>query len=72
MILEKPACAKYIAKKIWTFFAYEDPAPELVEQLAGSFRDHHYEIRPLMEEILRSAEFYSATALRSQVKSPVQ
>ena len=72
MILEKPACAKYIAKKIWTFFAYEDPAPELVEQLAGTFRDHHYEIRPLMEEILRSQEFYSAKSIRSQIKSPVQ
>jgi uncharacterized protein (DUF1800 family) len=72
MILEKPVCAKYIAKKIWTFFAYEEPAPELVEQLAGTFRDHHYEIRPLMEEILHSAEFYSAKSIRSQIKSPIQ
>ena len=72
MILEKPACAKHIAKKLWTFFAYEDPAPALVEQLADSFRGHHYEIRPLMGEILRSTEFYSAPAIRSQVKSPIQ
>jgi len=72
MILEKPACAKYIARKVWTFFAYEDPAPALVEQLAGTFRDHRYEIRPLMEEILRSAEFYSAASIRSQIKSPIQ
>ena len=34
MILEKPACSKYIAKKIWAFFAYEDPAPALVDALA--------------------------------------
>ena len=72
MILEKPACAKHIAKKLWTFFAYEDPAPALVEQLAETFRNAKYEIRPLMTEIFRSAEFYSSAAIRSQVKSPVQ
>ncbi len=72
MILEKPACAKYIARKIWTYLAYEDPAPAILDPLAETFRDHHYEIRPLVEEILRSAEFYSSRSLRSQVKSPVQ
>ena len=72
MILAKPACAKHIAKKLWTFFAYEDPAPSLIEQLADNFRANFYSIRALMRDILRSAEFYSATAIRSQVKSPVQ
>jgi len=72
MILEKPACAAHISKKLWTFFAYEDPAPALVDQLAQTFRNNHYEIRPLMRTILRSEEFYSADAIRSQVKSPVQ
>jgi len=72
MILEKPACAHHIARKLWTFLAYEDPAPALVAQLAGTLRDHRYEMRPLMEEIFRSAEFYSAAAIRSQVKSPIQ
>jgi uncharacterized protein (DUF1800 family) len=72
MILEKPACAAYIAKKLWRFFAYDDPAPGLVDQLADTFRAQHYEIRPLMAAILRSAEFYSATAMRSQIKGPIQ
>jgi uncharacterized protein (DUF1800 family) len=72
MILQKPACANFIAKKLWTFFADEDPLPELVGQLAESFRASHYEIQPLMEEIFRSAGFYSPAAMRSQIKSPVQ
>ncbi len=71
-ILQKPACSEYLANKIWEFFAYDDPTPALVSQLAARFRAHKYEIKPLMREILRSAEFYSPQAIRSQVKSPVQ
>lgn len=72
MILQKPACAQFIARKLWTFFAYENPKPALVAALAGSFRSHYYEIKPLMAEIFRSAEFYSPAAIRTQIKSPVQ
>jgi uncharacterized protein (DUF1800 family) len=72
MILEKPACAKFISKKIWEFFAFEDPKPALVDQVAASFRGHNYAIKPLMNEIFRSAEFYSPDAIRTQIKSPVQ
>jgi uncharacterized protein (DUF1800 family) len=72
IILEQPACAEYIARKIWTFYAYEEPEPQLVNELAAQFRNSSYEIRPLMNTIFRSAEFYSPDAVRSQVKSPVQ
>ena len=72
LILKKPACAKFIGNKVWEFFAYEDPAPVLVEAIGKSFRDQKYEITPLMREIFRSAEFYSPKAVRTQIKSPVQ
>ncbi|HWB58118.1 MAG TPA: DUF1800 domain-containing protein [Chthoniobacteraceae bacterium] len=72
LILQKPACAQYITKKLWKFFAYENPSPELVTQLGGSLRGYQYEIKPMLGEIFRSAEFYSAKAIRMQIKSPVQ
>ena len=72
IILQQPACARFIAKKLWTFYAYEDPDPALVEALASQFRGSAYEIRPLMHTIFRSAEFYSPDAVRTQIKSPVQ
>ncbi len=72
IILDQPACAKFIAKKLWTFYAYEDPSPGLVNILADSFRGSNYEIRPLMNEIFSSAEFYSPDSVRTQIKSPVQ
>ena len=72
IILQQPACAKYIVKKLWEFYAYEDPNPALVNALAWNFRMTNYEIRPLMSAILRSGEFYSQDAVRTQIKSPVQ
>jgi uncharacterized protein (DUF1800 family) len=72
IILKQPACAKFISKKLWEFYAYEDPSPALVDLLGGYFRQGDYEIRPLMYRILRSQEFYSADAVRTQIKSPVQ
>jgi uncharacterized protein (DUF1800 family) len=72
IILQQPACARFISKKLWEFYAFEDPGPALVNALAWNFRQSSYEIRPLMKTIFRSAEFYSQDAVRTQIKSPVQ
>lgn len=71
-ILAQPACAKFIVRKLWKFFAFEHPADALVERLAAAFRDGNYELRPLMREIFSCAEFYSAETMFAQIKSPVQ
>jgi hypothetical protein len=72
MILAQPQCAKFIAAKLWRFFAYEDPEPALVEALANRFREARFELRPLLKTIFVSEEFYSGRARNSLVKSPVQ
>jgi uncharacterized protein (DUF1800 family) len=72
IILEQPACARYIAHKLWTFFASENPSPALVDALASSLRSNRYEIRPVLRQMFASAEFYSPEAVHSQIKSPVQ
>jgi uncharacterized protein (DUF1800 family) len=72
IILSQPATARFISKKLWTFYSYEDPDPALVEALASNFRGTSYEIRLLMNTIFRSSEFYSPDAVRTQIKSPVQ
>jgi len=54
MILKQPACAKFITTKLWRFFVYDDPKPELVAALADTFSHYHYEIRPLLEKTFSS------------------
>jgi uncharacterized protein (DUF1800 family) len=71
IILKQPAAAKFISSKLWKFFAYEDPDPQLIEKLAELFRQN-YEVRPVLETIFSSEEFYSQRARDAIVKSPVQ
>ena len=71
-ILAQPVCARFLARKLWTFFAYENAPDALVETLAATLRAGRYEMRPTLRRLFTSAEFYSAEAMRTQIKSPVQ
>jgi len=72
IILAQPACTRFLVTKLWKYFAYDNPPPELVESLASQFRAAHYELRPLLETIFTSEEFYGNRAMNTQIKSPVQ
>jgi uncharacterized protein (DUF1800 family) len=72
IILSRPECGRFLARKIWTFFAYEDPAETLVQDLGEAFRKSGYQIAELLGIIFRSREFYSERSYRTQIKSPVQ
>ncbi len=67
----QPAHARFMATKLFAFFAYDEPEPEVVERLAKVYLDHHTEIRPLLEAILTSPEMYSPRAIWTAVKSPI-
>ena len=72
LIFEKPAAARFMAKKLWEFFVYDNPAPPAVDSLAETLRKADYQIAPLLREIFLSREFYSESAIRYQIKCPVQ
>jgi uncharacterized protein (DUF1800 family) len=72
LLLEQPAAAPHLARKLFRFFAYDDPEPPLVERLADVFRRSGYDLRALVGAILRSPEFRSERAYHAQIKSPVE
>lgn len=71
LILAKPQCGHFLAEKIWRFFAYEDPDPELAARLGRGFFKTGYDLKPLLREIFLCEEFYSTRSMRSQIKSPL-
>ncbi|MCW5942354.1 MAG: DUF1800 domain-containing protein [Fimbriimonadaceae bacterium] len=71
MLCDDPQTARHIAKKLWEWFAFENPEPKLVERLAKVFRDSDLEIKPLLKAIMAAPEFYSDRAERQIVKNPV-
>ncbi len=72
IILQQDQAARFIVDRLWRFFAYDNPEPDLVESLAAEFRSNEYEIAPLLKSIFTSEAFYSAKARRTQIKSPAQ
>lgn len=70
--LAHPATAKYVVRKIWEYFVYENPSTQLIDTLAARWRGDKYDIRALMEVIFRSRAFFSARAMRSNIKNPVE
>lgn len=71
-LVSQPACAQFIGRKLWRFFAEDEPTPTIVDSVAATIRKHNFEMRPVLREIFSSAEFYSDRAMASQIKSPVQ
>ncbi len=72
LIFEQPQTARFMAGKIWEFFAYENPPPRAVEALGDTLRESNYEMVPLLREIFLSKEFYGETAMGTQIKCPIQ
>ena len=70
IILEQPCTARWMAKKFFEFFVYDDPEPAIVEEHAGLLRRHDYQFKPFVRALLKSDIFYSPRAWRTQIKSP--
>ena len=64
--------AKFIAAKLWTFFAYPNPPQAVVDALAGVFIASNFQIKPLLRALFLRTEFYSSTAKLGLVRSPVE
>lgn len=72
IILRQHATARFVATKFLSAFVYSDPEPELVSATADIFRSAGYDVRTLMNTLLRSNVFYSPRAYRALVKSPLE
>jgi len=64
--------AKFITKKLWEYFVYEDPSDSLVTSLANQFITDGLNIGLLLRNILLHDEFWGPTARKAIVRSPVE
>ncbi len=72
IIFAQPQCARFFASSLLGWFVYNDPEPELVDQVAALLRKHDFELAPVVATLLHSNVFYSTRAYRALVKSPVE
>lgn len=78
VLLEQPACARWVARKFYQWFvgdlegaAKGEPAA-VIEALADELLKNSYEIAPTLKTLFKSQYFYSDMVMGNQIKSPVQ
>lgn len=72
IVLQHPATARYITKKLYEFFVHFDPDPQAIDRLAHVLRENNYEIRPMLQNLFLSEDFYNPKALGNHIKGPAE
>ena len=72
IVVRHPSTAKFVCGKLARFFIGDSASPQFIETLAATFAKNHFEIRPVVAQILHSPEFYSDAAMYGKIKSPVE
>jgi len=72
MLVPLRATAERLTARLFGFFAYPNPEPEIVHHLADLFQQNRYSVRAVVSEIFAMDAFYSEKAYRSLVKSPAE
>ena len=81
IILDQPACAKYIVTKFYRYFVADYPsgrknvdaaATQVINELAATFRSSKYDIGLTLRKLFLSQHFYEQALRNEQIKSPVQ
>jgi uncharacterized protein (DUF1800 family) len=81
LLLEQPACARFIALKLYDFFVADvgddmnklpAPARSVIDQLAKLLRKHRYELKPVLTALFKSRHFYDPQIVGQKIKDPLQ
>jgi uncharacterized protein (DUF1800 family) len=65
-------CAEFLATKLWSFFAYENPSSSLVSSLADDMEAVGLHTLNFLRLMFKRTEFYSPQAMQGRVKSPIE
>jgi uncharacterized protein (DUF1800 family) len=67
------ALSMFICEKLYRYFVYSNAQKvntDIVKEMAQTFRDSNYEIRPVLAKLLKSAFFFEDANVGVQLKTP--
>lgn len=75
MIFSQDEVAKYICRRLYRWFIYyvidNNAEQNIIIPLAQIFRNNNYEIKPVLETLLKSAHFFDPLNMGCMIKSPI-
>jgi uncharacterized protein (DUF1800 family) len=63
--------AKFICTKIYREFVYDVPDRTIVEAMAATFKSNNWELKPVIEQLIRSEHFFDVANIGAMNKSPI-
>src|SRR4051794_4389972 len=72
MTTKRDVVAAFIARKMWSFFAYPDPEDAVVAALASAFSSANLDITTLLRRMFNRPEFYSDKAKNALIRTPTE
>jgi uncharacterized protein (DUF1800 family) len=69
---KRPTVARFISRKLWEFFAYQNPSNSIVDGIAQAFLDAGLNITAALRALFNRPEFVSTQAKQGLVRSPIE
>jgi uncharacterized protein (DUF1800 family) len=69
---KKQTSARFIATKLWSFFAYPNPEPAVIDAVVAPYLASNLSIAALLKAIFLRPEFYGPKAKGALVRSPIE
>jgi len=68
----RPETARYLAKKLITFFCMDNPDDSFVQRISDSYISNKQNIKAVLSDIFTSNEFRSSKSYHAKIKSPAE
>jgi uncharacterized protein (DUF1800 family) len=72
LIFAQPQPARYLARKLWQFYACPDPSDSDLAPVITALQESKYELKPALRAMFTSPQFYSPQAKFALIKSPTE
>ncbi len=72
IILEQPQTATFICTKFYKLFVNRELDEPFINELAEIFQSNNYEIKPVLQRLFTSEQFYSNNSVAALIKSPIE
>lgn len=72
IVCAHPATPGHIARRMWSFFVYDNPSASDVQPMIDAYHQSDHQISAMAKAMFTSPAFYSEKAYRARVKSPAE
>lgn len=71
IILQQPACPRFVARKLITYFEGVEPDQTRLDEYAAFLRQNEFKLQPFLRKLFLDPAFYREEVVGARVQSPI-